>query len=38
MLAATFIATVFVPLFFRLLSRRKQSADDEPADREAGNA
>jgi len=37
MLAATFIATVFVPLFFRLLSRRSQSADDEAADREEGN-
>ncbi len=37
MLAATFIATVFVPLFFRLLSRLKQSADDEAADAEEGN-
>jgi multidrug efflux pump subunit AcrB len=28
MLAATFIATVFVPLFFRLLSRGKESVPD----------
>ena len=38
MLAATFIATLFVPLFFRLLSRRKQSADDEAAGQEGGKA
>ena len=29
MLAATFIATLFVPLFFRLLSRRKDSVSDQ---------
>jgi len=34
MLAATFVATLFVPLFFRLLSRRKESVATpaDPAD------
>jgi len=34
MLAATFIATLFVPLFFRLLSRRKEQVVDESAQEE----
>jgi hydrophobe/amphiphile efflux-1 (HAE1) family protein len=34
MLAATFIATLFVPLFFRLLSRRKESVPDEAGEQE----
>ncbi len=34
MLAATFIATLFVPLFFRLLTRRQEQAVDESAQEE----
>jgi HAE1 family hydrophobic/amphiphilic exporter-1/multidrug efflux pump len=32
MLAATFIATVFIPLFFVLLSRRKVKPASAPAE------
>ena len=38
MLAATFIATLFVPLFFRCCRAASKSADDEAADREESDA